>query len=417
MTSITNWTPENEQFWAQSGKKIANINLIISVGCLLLAFVVWTFWAILAVKINDYGFNFSKEQLFTLLAIPGVVGATLRIFYSFITPILGGRTWTTISTALLLIPTLGLSIALQNPNTSYDTFIILAICCGFGGGNFSSSMANISLFFPKRLQGSALGINGGIGNLGVSVFQLIAPLTLGFAFYGKEINGIYLSSAIALWVPFIILFTLLAAFKMTNLPNQIKPLEQFRVFKRRDMYLTTILYTFAFGTFIGCSVAFPLVAKIEFKDPTIIKYAFVGPMLGSIARVIGGFLADKFGGKKLSLIGFAGMGLATIAVIYFIQPTTHNLTLYLIAFFILFSFSGLANGAIFQLIGLVMPGGEKAPALGLSAAIAAYGSAVLPKLFGWSINSFNSFNAAFMLMIICFILGFIILTTFYRKVA
>lgn len=416
-TTTNNWNPENLTFWQQSGKKIAYTNLWISTGCLALSFIVWVFWSILAIKINSYGFNLSKEQLFSLIAIPGLVGATLRIIYSFVIPVFGGRNWTVFSTASLLIPSIGITIALQNPSTSYTTWILLAIACGLGGGNFSSSMANISLFFPKRLQGFALGINGGIGNLGVSIFQLLAPLILGSALYGKEINGIYLSSAVVLWIPFIIIFTILAGWKMVNLPTIIRPLTQFRVFTQLDMYLVTILYFCAFGTFIGCAVAFPLISKLQFKEIEIVKYAFIGPLLGSLMRVIGGILADKFGGKKISVGAFVIMGLATIGIVYFTQIEHKAFFPYLGMFLVLFSFSGIANGSIFQLIGVVFDGGGKAPALGLSAAIAAYASYLLPKLFGWSLASFNSSDSAFGVLLACYFFAIIILLGFYRKVA
>lgn len=416
-TTIMQWTPDDPLFWEKTGKKIAYTNLIISTGCLALSFIVWVFWSILAVKINSYGFHFSKAELFSLIGIPGLIGASLRILYSFVIPIFGGRNWTVFSTATLLIPTIGLLVCLQNPHTSYTTFVILAIFCGFGGGNFSSSMANISLFFPKRLQGSALGINGGIGNLGVSIFQLFAPLALGLPVYGNVVNGIYLSSAIAIWLPFILIFTFLAGWKMVNLPTNIKPLQQLMVFKRVDMYLVTIIYFCAFGTFIGCSVAFPLITKLQFKDVEVIKYAFIGPLIGSLMRVIGGILADRFGGKKISILAFVMMGIATLGIIYFTQASQHNFISYLLMFLILFAFSGVANGSIFQLIGVVFLGGEKAPALGLSAAIAAYASYLLPKLFGWSLASFNSSASAFFILIVCYILSVIILISCYRKIA
>lgn len=416
-TTIMQWTPDDPLFWEKTGKKIAYTNLIISTGCLALSFIVWVFWSILAIKINSYGFYFSKAELFSLIAIPGLVGASLRILYSFVIPLFGGRNWTVFSTATLLIPTIGLIVCLQNLHTSYTTFVILAIFCGFGGGNFSSSMANISLFFPKRLQGSALGINGGIGNLGVSIFQLCAPLAFGLPFYGREVNGIYLTSAIAIWLPFILIFTFLAGWKMVNLPTNIKPLQQFMVFKRVDMYLVTIIYFCAFGTFIGCSVAFPLITKLQFKEIDVVKYAFIGPLVGSLMRVVGGNLADKFGGKKISILAFVMMGIATLGIIYFTQASQHNFISYLLMFLILFAFSGVANGSIFQLIGVVFPGGEKAPALGLSAAIAAYASYLLPQLFSWSLASFNSPDSAFFILIACYILSVFILFSCYRKVA
>ena len=175
---LTVWTPEDRQFWQQHGQAIANLNLWISVPALFLAFAVWQLWSVVAVNLNALGFSFTTNQLFWLAAAPALSGATLRIFYSFMVPIFGGRRWTALSTASLLIPAIGIGIAVQDPTTTYPTMLVLALLCGLGGGNFSSSMANISFFFPKERKGSALGVNAGLGNLGVSSVQFLAPLVV-----------------------------------------------------------------------------------------------------------------------------------------------------------------------------------------------------------------------------------------------
>ena len=180
--NLSVWQPENQQFWQSSGQAIAKRNLWISVPALLLAFAIWQVWSVAVVKLPNIGFAYSKNQLFWLAALPALSGATLRIFYSFVVPVFGGRRWTAISTASLLIPAIGLGVAVQNPETSYLTMVILALLCGFGGANFSSSMSNISFFFPKAEKGGALGINAGLGNLGVSVVQFVVPIVITFAF-------------------------------------------------------------------------------------------------------------------------------------------------------------------------------------------------------------------------------------------
>ncbi len=174
---LSNWKPENAQFWENKGKHIARRNLWISVACLLLAFCVWMLFSAIAVNLNKVGFNFSTD-LFMLTALPSLSGAILRVPYSFMVPIFGGRYWTVLSTVILVVPCVWLGIAIQNTATPYWVFIIIALLCGFAGANFASSMGNISFFFPKARQGSALGINGGLGNLGVSVMQLVAPLVI-----------------------------------------------------------------------------------------------------------------------------------------------------------------------------------------------------------------------------------------------
>lgn len=180
---IQDWQPENTAFWQQTGKRIASRNLWISVFCLLLAFCVWMLFSAVAVNLNKVGFNFSTDQLFLLTALPSVSGAILRVPYSFVVPVFGGRRWTAFSTALMLVPCIWLGFAVQNPATPFAVFVIISLLCGFAGANFASSMGNISFFFPKARQGGALGINGGLGNLGVSVMQLFAPLAISVAMF------------------------------------------------------------------------------------------------------------------------------------------------------------------------------------------------------------------------------------------
>ena len=151
---------------------------------LLLAFSVWMVWSVVVAKLPAIGFTYTTDQLFWLAALPGLSGATLRIFYSFMVPIFGGRLWTTLTTASLLIPAFGIGYAVQNPETPYLIFLVLALLCGLGGGNFASSMSNISFFFPKKEKGNALALNAGLGNLGVSVMQFLVPLVITAGVFG-----------------------------------------------------------------------------------------------------------------------------------------------------------------------------------------------------------------------------------------
>ena len=165
---IQDWQPENPEFWQNGGRKTARRNLWISIPALMLAFAVWQVWSVAVIHLPRIGFNYSPNQLFWLAAVPALSGATFRAFYSFMVPVFGGRRWTAFSTASLLLPAVGLGMAIQNPDTSYGTMLLLALLCGLGGANFSSSMANISFFFPKAEKGTAMGLNAGLGNLGVS---------------------------------------------------------------------------------------------------------------------------------------------------------------------------------------------------------------------------------------------------------
>ena len=206
---ITNWKPEDKNFWASEGRAVARRNLWLSVPALLLAFAVWQILSVTLTYLPNIGFKYSKEELFTLAGLPALSGATMRIFYSFVVPIFGGRRWTAFSTATLLIPLLGLGFAVQDPNTPLWQMQIWALLCGFGSANFSSSMSNISFFFPKAEKGTALGINAGLGNLGVSVVQFVVPVvvTMGAlalgeaqtftkgAGYSRHINAVFASLA------------------------------------------------------------------------------------------------------------------------------------------------------------------------------------------------------------------------------
>ena len=223
---IDDWRPEDESFWKTTGRRIASRNLWLSIPALLLAFSVWMVWSVVVAKLPAIGFTYTTDQLFWLAALPGLSGATLRIFYSFMVPILGGRLWTTLSTASLLVPAFGIGYAVQNPETPYLIFLVLALLCGLGGGNFASSMANISFFFPKREKGNALALNAGLGNLGVSVVQFVVPLVITAGVFGvvggepqTVSNGtmLWIQNAGFIWVPFLIVSTVAAWLGMNDI--------------------------------------------------------------------------------------------------------------------------------------------------------------------------------------------------------
>lgn len=251
---ITHWQPEDPQFWQSTGKKIAKRNLWISIPALLLAFAIWQVWSVAVVNLPSIGFKFTENQLFWLAALPALSGATLRIFYSFMVPVFGGRKWTTISTASLLLPAIGLGFAVQNPETSYATMVVLALLCGLGGGNFSSSMANISFFYPKAEKGTAMGLNAGLGNLGVSTVQFVVPLVITAGVFGAlggepqtwtkagVTKQIWLQNAGFIWVPFIVLSTIAAWFGMNDIADAKASFkEQAIIFKRKHNWIMCII--------------------------------------------------------------------------------------------------------------------------------------------------------------------------------
>ena len=425
------WTPEDKEFWKREGEAIARTNLWISVPCLMLAFIVWQLWSVVAVNLPSLGFQFSTNQLFWLAAAPALSGATLRIFYSFMVPVFGGRRWTAISTASLLIPTIGIGFAIQDTSTSYPTMLCLALLCGFGGGNFSSSMANISFFFPKERKGSALGLNAGLGNLGVSVVQFVSPTIIAFSVFGGEpqtiveptgsIRTIWAQNAAFIWVPFIALCSAVAWFKMNDIADaKASFAEQSVIFRRKHNWLMCWLYLGTFGSFIGYAAGFPLLIRSQFPEVQALQYAWLGPLVGAISRPFGGWLSDKLGGARVTLWTFVAMVLAVVGVLYFLPDAdtgyAGNFGGFLTMFMALFVLTGIGNGSTFRMIPVIFlterqraargkgqaameqavkDGNKEAAAvLGFSGAIGAYGGFFIPKSYGTSLAMTGSPDAA-----------------------
>ena len=428
---INTWEPESPSFWQNTGKSTAARNLWISIPALLLAFAVWMVWSVVVVNLPNIGFTYSNNQLFWLTALPGLSGATLRIFYSFMVPIFGGRRWTAISTGSLLIPAIGIGFAVQDVHTGYPTMLVLALLCGFGGGNFASSMANISFFYPKASKGFALGMNAGLGNLGVSVVQFVVPLVITMAIFGAwggesltwakagATRQMWLQNAGFIWVPFIALSTLLAWFGMNDLASAKASFsEQAVIFKRKHNWLMCWLYTGTFGSFIGYSAAFPLLIKIQFPDVNPLDYAFLGPLVGALARVAGGVISDKLGGARVTLWSFILMIAAVLGVLHFMPHSGAGGSFggFFWMFMLLFAGTGIGNASTFRMIpvifltehqraaagkgkaaeeqAIVDANKEGAAVLGFTSAVAAYGAFFIPKSYGTSIALTGSPDAA-----------------------
>ena len=495
--NISHWDVENNSFWNSTGKKIAHKNLWISIPALLLAFAVWIMWSIIATKLKEFGYNFgmitsdmSPDQVseklkeinslyYSLPAIAGLAGATLRIPNSFLISLGGGRNVIFTTTVLLLIPCIGVGIALGDQNTSYFTFAVLALLSGFGGGNFSSSMSNISYFFPKRVQGTSLGLNAGIGNLGVGVMQKAIPWIVGIYIFnainvdGNIVSNVPLSgiqNAGWLWVPLLLFSALAAFFGMNNvstgtpsLPNTLQGVgktlyliligvfaaavgayllvaqninmwivlpvvivltvmlmkyatssdikqnlnSQFSIFKDKHNWIMTVIYTMTFGSFIGFSAAFPKLCQDVFvysdatnpeyinpNAPNFLMWVFLGPVIGALIRPVGGWLSDKVNsGSRVTAFSTAAQILAALAVAYFIKEAkgSPNPELFWWPFFgcfmVLFMTTGIGNGSTFRSIPYIFNKEKAGPVLGWTAAIAAYGAFIIPKIFGQQITA------------------------------
>jgi len=496
---LRNYTPEDESYWASTGKSIATRNLWISIPSLLCGFAVWLYWGIITVQMINLGFSFEKSELFTLAAIAGLTGATLRIPSTFFIRIAGGRNTIFFTTALLMIPAVGAGIALQNPDTPLWQFQVLAFLSGIGGGNFSSSMSNISFFYPKKVQGYALGMNAGLGNFGVTTMQIVIPLVMTFGLFGGEpmilentsgtligkipagtetyihnagyvwllaliplafagwfgMNNIrdahvspdipspvgafstitfmlligFVTAAFGLWLmlpakvggsgfmiskwivlPIVIALTV---FLLKLIPGQIGQnlSRQYKIFGNKHTWAMTVIYTMTFGSFIGYAATFALAIKVVFgfshvevdgvmthdlanpNGPSALMYAWMGPFIGALIRPIGGMMADKLGGARVTQWISIVMVASALGVAYFLKQAYVSATPeqyffpFMVLFLILFAATGIGNGSTFRTIAVAFNKEQAGPVLGWTAAVAAYGAFIIPKVFGEQIKA------------------------------
>ena len=425
---IEKWNPEDKEFWENGGRTVARRNLVFSIFAEFLGFAVWQLFSIVAALLPAIGFDFTAAQLFGLVALPPLVGATMRFPYTFAVGIFGGRNWTIISALLLLIPTVMLGIIVQNPETPYWMFAVAAALGGFGGGNFSSSMANISYFFPNEKKGTALGINAAGGNLGVGIVQLLVPFAITLGFLGALFGGnsqtreaaegsqgqatgvaaseVFLQNAAFLWIPLILLSAVCAYFFMNNLNvSQTPPREQARVAKRKHTWVMSYLYIGTFGSFIGYSASFPVLVSSQFPEFSAVWLVALGPVVGSLSRPVGGWLSDKVGGAKVTFWNFVAMACGVVSVLYFLSAG--SFAGFFLSFMVLFLTAGIGNGSTYRMIPSIFRTervrevegeGTKAEAarvgqkegsfvLGFAGAIGAYGGFLIPQAYKYSISA------------------------------
>jgi NNP family nitrate/nitrite transporter-like MFS transporter len=418
---IDRWDPEDEAFWNQSGRAIAKRNLIWSIVAEHLGFSIWLIWSVTATKLPKVGFHYTTSQLFDLVALPGLVGCLMRFPYAFAVPRFGGRNWTIVSAALLFIPTLALSVLVTRPDTPYWVMSIAAATAGLGGGNFASSMANISFFFPDREKGYALGLNAAGGNIGVSSVQLLVPLIIAWSWPNLGLleprGGLYLANAGLMWLPFIALAVFGATRYMNNLTSARASIRsQLIVARRKYTWTMAWLYIGTFGSFVGYSAAFPLLLKTQFPDH-VANIAFLGPLVGSLARPYGGRLADKLGGARVTLWTFIAMAAATLGVIRFVDA--HNFAGFVAMFLALFVTTGVGNGSTYRMIPAIVRNArlegvereslpaamkaariESAAVLGFVSAVGACGGYIVPRGFAQSIHATGSAHSALVMYLI-----------------
>jgi NNP family nitrate/nitrite transporter-like MFS transporter len=443
---IDDWRPEDPEFWESTGRRVARRNLVWSIFAEHLGFSVWLIWSVSSAFLLATGFDYTPQQLFLLVALPNLVGSLLRLPYTFAVPKFGGRNWTMASAALLLVPTLGFAWAVQRPDTPFWVFCLIAATAGLGGGNFASSMANINFFYPADKKGAALGLNAAGGNLGVSLIQLFLPVIVGgagiFGLVKAAEGGIDLQRAAWVYAGLAVVATLAAYLWMDNLGTaHSAPREQLQVVRHRQTWVMAFLYIGTFGSFIGYSAAMPLLIKLNFWVPEpaplgtgiyFAYFAFLGALVGSATRPFGGWLADRFGGARVTLGAFGAMVVFTLAVLWTLVQLTPNPTAdpgiaaanqswfpWFLGFFLcVFAATGIGNGSTYKMIPAIwrteaeratVPGtpertaallrGTKqaSAAIGVIGAVGAIGGFLIPMAFSapWVADPMSATKGAF----------------------
>jgi MFS transporter, NNP family, nitrate/nitrite transporter len=340
---IDHWEPEDPDFWERTGKRVATRNLWFSIFAEHIGFSIWVMWSVLVLFMGPK-YGLSPADKFTLVALPNLVGSILRVPYTFAVTVVGGRNWTIISAGLLLVPSIAAAIILQ-PGVSFTTLLIVATLAGFGGGNFASSMTNINTFFPERMKGAALGLNAGGGNIGVAVVQLVGLLIIALA--GTSAPRLLLG----VYIPLIVVAVLCAVLFMNNLTSVRNDTGAAReALKDRQLWIMSFLYIGTFGSFIGYSFAFGLVLQNQFHRSPLQAAAvtFIGPLLGSLIRPVGGWLADRVTGSVVTFWNFLAMGAASLLII--LAAGMKSLPLFTLGFIALFVLTGVGNGSTYKMI-------------------------------------------------------------------
>lgn len=385
---IDHWDPEDPTFWEGGGRRVAQRNLYPSIFAEFLGFAVWASWSIVVPQLAAVGFALTVDQQFWLIAVPSLVGATLRIPYTFAVPRFGGRNWTIVSALLLLLPASALAFVVTRPETPFAVLLGVAALAGLGGGNFASSMANISFFYPEREKGKALGLNAAGGNLGTAAVQLAVPLVI------VTSAGLALEHAGLMFIPLILLAAFLAWRLMDNLSGAKADYRAFgAATQSRHTWIISFLYIGTFGSFIGYSGAFPTLLKNTFPEVTV-SVAFLGALVGSLARPAGGVLADRWGGARVTIASFAVMATGAAGAIAALRAESFGL--FLGSFLLLFVATGLGNGSTYRMIPAVFQVGATTPeraararkaaagCIGIAGAIGAFGGFLIPRGFAVS---------------------------------
>ncbi|WP_066461020.1 MFS transporter [Sanguibacter suarezii] len=381
---LSNWNPENEETW---DSRLAWRTLWITTYSMLLGFATWYLVSAIAPELNSIGYNLSTGQLYWLVAIPGLAAGIFRLIFMFLPPILGTRNLVALSSALLLLPMLGWTIVVRDTSTPYWVLLALAFAAGIGGGTFSGFMPSTSYFFPRRLSGTALGLQAGLGNFGISLVQVLTPWVVGFGLLGTanltpqtttDGDLVWLHNGGLVLVPWVILATILALVFLRRVPITANFRQQMDIFRLKHTWIMTAIYLMSFGIFSGLAAQMGLLIKNVYGGfegaPNPLAFAFIGPALGALVRAGSGPLCDRFGGAIFTFIGGVGMVAGTIVTLFFLTPSSvGEFWGFLTGMLIIFFFSGFANAGTFKQMPMIFPARQAGGAIGWTAAIAAFG--------------------------------------------
>lgn len=385
---LTNWNPEDDSTW---DRKLAWRTLAVTTYSMTMAFAVWFLVSTVAPRLNQVGFNLTAAQLYWLASMPGLSCGFIRLVYMFLPPVVGTRKLVGVSSFLYILPMLGWFFAIQNPDTSFAVLLLLSAACGIGGGSFSGYMPSTGYFFPKRLQGTALGIQAGIGNLGMSLIQLVGPLLMGFSLFGvtfippfeSENGHIWVFNAAIFFIPWSLLAGILAFLLLKDVPVKANFRQQIDIFSNPNTWYMTLMYLMTFGLFSGFAAQFGLLINNTYGAGSSLaatstiagaSFAFLGPLIGSLVRGIWGPLCDRFGGGIWTFVSACGMAVTLLATIPFLHPeSTDSFKFFLAAMLAMFFFSGIGNAGTFKQMPMIMPKRQAGGAIGFTAAIASFG--------------------------------------------
>ncbi|MCB9202019.1 MAG: NarK/NasA family nitrate transporter [Flavobacteriales bacterium] len=430
---LNNYNPNDEQYWNSTAKPIAWKTLTITTIALVFSFVTWFLFSVVVIKLPHIGFTFTTEQLFWMAAMPGLAGGLFRILNTFLIPIFGTRDTIAFTTLIKIIPLLMLGFAITDLNTSFEYFLLIAFLLGLGGGDFSSYMPSTSLFFPKKLMGTALGIQAGIGNFGVSLVQLFSPLILSLSIFSFAGGGqiiqdtgqeIYLQNIALIYVIPLLIIGIWAWISLKSIPVKASFREQLDIFSDKHTWFCTLTYFMTFGVFAGMAAAFPMLIKTLYGDfpnaPDPLKYAFYGPLIGSAVRVIFGKIADKTGGAILTQITGISLIICFGLLIFLglLTPTSMDqFPLFVGVVMVIFFFTGVGNAATFRQFPIIFSESPRKAAgvIGWTAAIAAFGPFVYNVLISESNKISGNSELFFWFILITCVLATIINWYYYTR--